>query len=106
MTRKPIAVTALGSVLGALLVVSPVKVTPDGSLTFNTALAGSHGNGGGHGNGAGHGNGGAAGRGAAGSHGGAHNSSAARSRGNPNRSTGHGKSMGRLPNDHDLDDMH
>jgi hypothetical protein len=100
MTRKPIAVTALGSVLGALLVVSPVKVTPDGSLTFNTALAGSHGNGGGHGNG------GAAGRGAAGSHGGARNSSAARSRGNPNRSTGHGKSMGRLPNDHDLDDMH
>ena len=98
MSHKAIATIALAGALGALFVVSPVAVTSKGTLAIGTALAANAGNGGGHGNGGAHGNGGIHGHSAAGLHAVGHDPAAP--------GGGHGKSLGRLHNDHDLDDMH
>jgi hypothetical protein len=82
----------VASALGVLIAVSPITVTPHGSLAIGTALAANAGNGGGHGNGGTHGNS------AAGSNIAGHDSAAP--------GGGRGKSLGRLQNDHDFDDLH
>lgn len=92
MSRRPIPMITVASALGVLIAVSPITVTPHGSLAIGTALAANAGNGGGHGNGGTHGNS------AAGSNIAGHDSAAP--------GGGRGKSLGRLQNDHDFDDLH
>jgi hypothetical protein len=93
MSPKPIAMIALAGALGTLLAASPVTATRQG-LAVGTALAAHPGNG----NGGGRGNGGAHGPSATASNIAGHHSTAP--------GGGRGKSLGRLQNDHDLDDMH
>jgi hypothetical protein len=98
MSRRPIPMLTVASALGVLIAVSPITVTPHGSLAVGTALAANAGNGGGHGNGGARGSGGTHGNSAAGSKIAGHDSAAP--------GGGRGKSLGRLQNDHDFDDLH